>query len=131
MSGEGEVGDGASGQTSARGSACSKEWATAELLDMVERREVDGGRGSSGEVAAAASAMVEEGEGEATGENGGVQRLGRVEEGRPARPRRGRQAAGAVASSRSPASALCLLWREQAADWRGPAQCWAARWAAR
>ena len=27
---------------------------------------------------------------------------GRVEEGRPARPRRGRQAAGAVASSRSP-----------------------------
>ena len=58
MSGEGEVGDGASGQTSARGLACSKEWATAELLDTVERREVDGGRGYSGEVAAAASAMV-------------------------------------------------------------------------
>ena len=72
-----------------------------------------------------------EGEGEATGENDGVQRLGRVEGGRPAHPRRWRQAAGAVASSRSPASPLCLLWREQAADWRGPAQCWAARWGAR
>ena len=41
-----------------RGSACSKEWATAELLDTVVRREVDGGRGYSGEVSAAASAMV-------------------------------------------------------------------------
>ena len=117
MGGEGEVEAVASGQASARGSTCSKEWATAELLDTVGRREDDGSYGYSGEVAAAASAMVEEGEGEAMGENGGVQRLGRVEEGRPARPRRGRQAAGAVASSRSPASPLCLLWREQAADW--------------
>ena len=56
---------------------------------------------------------------------------GRVEGGRPGHPRRGRQAAGAVASSRSPASPLCLLWREEAADWRGPAQCWAGQWAAR
>ena len=40
---------------------------------MVGRREDDGGRSYSGEVAAAASAMVEEGEGEAMGENGGVQ----------------------------------------------------------
>ena len=45
-------------------------------MDTVGRREVDGGRGYSGEVAAAASAMVEEGEGEAMGEKGGVQRLG-------------------------------------------------------
>ena len=37
--------------------------------------------------------------------------------GRPARPRARRQAGGAVASSRTPASPLCLLWREQAADW--------------
>ena len=76
MSGEGEVGDGASGQTSARGSTCSKEKATAELLDTVGRREDDGGYGYSGEVAAAASAMVEEGEGEAMGENGDVRGLG-------------------------------------------------------
>ena len=47
----------------------------------MEWREVDGGRGYSGEVAAAASAMVEEGEGEATGENGGVQRLGGASKG--------------------------------------------------
>ena len=76
MSGEGEVGGEASGQASARGSTCSKQRTTAELLDTVERREVDGGRGYSGEVAAAASAMVEEGEGEAMGENGDVQGLG-------------------------------------------------------
>jgi len=37
--------------------------------------------------------------------------------GRPARPRARRQAGDAVASSRTPASPLCLLWREQAADW--------------
>ena len=51
--------------------------------------------------------------------------------GRPARLRARRQAGGAVASSRTPASPLCLLWREEAADWRGPAQCWAGQWAAR
>ena len=80
MSGEGEVGDGASGQTSARGSACSKEWATAELLDTVEWREVDGGRGYSGEVAAAASAMVGERRGRGDGgEWGCPEARGRVE----------------------------------------------------
>ena len=51
--------------------------------------------------------------------------------GRLARPRAKRQAGGAVASSRTPASPLCLLWREEATDWRGPAQCWAGQWAAR
>ena len=76
MGGEGEVGAVASGQASARGSTCSKEKATAELLDTVGRREDDGGYGYSGEVAAAASAMVEEGEGEAMGEKGDVQGLG-------------------------------------------------------
>ena len=45
------VGTEASGQASARGSTCSKEWATAELLDTVRRREVDGGRGYSGKAA--------------------------------------------------------------------------------
>ncbi len=76
MGGEGEVEAVASGQASARGSTCSKEKATAELLDTVGRREDDGGYGYSGEVAAAASAMVEEGEGEAMGEKGDVQGLG-------------------------------------------------------
>ena len=117
MGGEGEVEAVASGQASARGSTCSKEKATAELLDTVGRREDDGGYGYSGEVAAAASAMVEEGEGEVQGTNGGVQGSGARRGGRPARPRARRQAGGAVASSRTPASPLCLLWREQAADW--------------
>ena len=132
MSGEGEVGGGASGQPSARGSACSKEWATAELLDTVEWREVDGGRGYSGEVAAVASAMV--GERRRRGDGGEwrcPEARGRVEGFVQRIHGRGRQAGGAVASPRPPASPLCLLWREQAADWRGPAQCWAARWAAR
>ena len=88
-----------------------------ELLDTMGRREDDGGCGYSGEVAAAASAMVEEGKGEVQGANGGVQGLGGATWGRPARPRARRQAGGAVASSRTPASPLCLLWREQAADW--------------
>ena len=92
-------------------------------MDTVGRREVDGGRGYSGEVAAAASAMVGEGEGEAMGENGGCpEARGRVEGFVQRIHGRGRQAGGAVASSRSPASPPCLLWREQAADWRGPAQ---------
>ena len=67
MSGEGEVGGEASGQASARGSTYSKEWATAELLDTVERREVGVGRGYSGEVVAAASAMVGEKRGRGDG----------------------------------------------------------------
>ena len=64
MSGEGEVGGGASGQTSARGSACSKERRVAELLDTAARRGVDGGRGYGEGVAAMASAMAWESEGE-------------------------------------------------------------------
>ena len=131
MGGEGEVGGVASGQASARGSTCSKEKATAELLDMVGRREDDGDYGYSGEVAAAAAAMVEEGEGEAMGEKGDVQGLGGASWRSSSSSTARRQAGCAVASSRTPASPLCLLWREQAADWRGPAQCWAARWAAR
>ena len=75
MGGEGEVEAVASGQASARGSTCSKEKATAELLDTVGRREDDGGRGYAGEVAAAPSAMARESEGEAMGANGGVQGL--------------------------------------------------------
>ena len=73
MGGEGEVGAVASGQASARGPTCSKEKATAELLDTVGRRENDGGRGYVGGTTAAASAMARESEGEAMGANGGVQ----------------------------------------------------------
>ena len=45
-------------------------------MDTLERREVDGGRGYSGEVAAAASAMVGERRGRGDGGEWGVQRLG-------------------------------------------------------
>ena len=76
MSGEGDVGAVPSGQASARGSTCSKEKATAELLDTVGRRKDGGGYGYSGVVAAAASAVAGESEGEAMGANGGVQGLG-------------------------------------------------------
>ena len=76
VGGEGEVEAVALGQAGARGSTCTKEKATAELLDTVGRREDDGGYGYSGEVAAAASAMARESEGEAMGANGGVQGLG-------------------------------------------------------
>ena len=78
MGGEGEIGAVASGQAGARGSTCSKEKATAELLDTVGRRENDGGRGYVGGTTAAASAMARESEGEAMGANGGVQGLGRA-----------------------------------------------------
>ena len=44
----------------------------AELLDTAARRGVDGGRGYSEGVAAMASAMAWESEGEELGENGGV-----------------------------------------------------------
>ena len=47
-----------SGRTSTRGSASSMKWTAAELLDMVARRGVDGGRGYGEGVAAMASAMA-------------------------------------------------------------------------
>ena len=61
--------------------------------------------------------MVEGGEVEAMGEKEVSRGSGARRGGRPARPWVKRQASGAVASSRTPASPLCLLWREQAADW--------------
>ena len=42
---------------------------------------------------------------------------------------RGRQAGGAMASSRMPTSPPCLPGGDEAAGWHGPAQRWAARWA--
>ena len=76
MGGEGEVEAVASGQARARGSTCSKEKATAELLDTVGRRKDGGGYGYAGEVAMAPSTMARESEGEAMGANGGVHGLG-------------------------------------------------------
>ena len=54
----------ASGQASARGSACSTERRVAELVDMVGRHRDDGGYGYGGGTTAAASAMAEGNEGE-------------------------------------------------------------------
>jgi len=48
------------------------KWTAAELLDTAARRGVDGGRGYGEGVAAMASAMAWESEGEELGENGGV-----------------------------------------------------------
>ena len=132
MGGEGEVEAVASGQASARGSTCSKEKATAELLDTVGRCEDDGGYGYSGEVAAAASAMVEEGEGEVMGEKGGVQGLGggswRVVQ--LVHGLGGKQVAPWRARARRRHLGACSGGSKQLTG-HGPAQCWAARWAAR
>ena len=64
MAESGEVVAEAAGQASARGSACSKEWRAAELVDTVARRGDDGGRDYGTGAAAAALAMVRESEGE-------------------------------------------------------------------
>ena len=53
-----------SGRSSTRGSASSMKWTAAELLDTAARRGVDGGRGYGEGVAAMASAMAWESEGE-------------------------------------------------------------------
>ena len=52
------------------------EWTTEKRLDTARQRGGDGGYGYVDEVAAAASAMEEGGEGEVQGANGGVQGLG-------------------------------------------------------
>ena len=101
---------------------------TAELVDTMARREDDGGRGYDDGAAAGASAVVGNGEG---GRQGGMACPGPsmrdVEASR--RPRRGRHAGDAVASSGAPASPPCLPGGEEANGLHGPAQRWAARWA--
>ena len=75
ISGDGgsvEVGAVDSGLASARGSTCSKERRVEELLDTASRRGVDGGRGYGEGVAAMASAMAWESEGEELEGRGGV-----------------------------------------------------------
>ena len=63
-------------RTSARGSVCSMERRTAELLDTAVRRGGDSGYGFHGSAGAIASAMVGESEGEDQGANGGVGEVG-------------------------------------------------------
>ena len=77
MAESGEVVAEAAGQASARGTACSKEWKAAELLDTVARRGDDGGRDYGGGAAAGASAKVRESEEEELGANGCVHRAAR------------------------------------------------------
>ena len=60
----GEVGAVDSGRTSTRVSGSSTKRMVAELLDTAARRGVDGGRGYGEGVAAMASAMAWESEGE-------------------------------------------------------------------
>ena len=67
-----EVGAVASGQASARGSACSKERRAAKLLDTVAQRGDDGEHDYGEGAAAVASAMAWESKGEELGPNGRV-----------------------------------------------------------
>ena len=119
----GEVGAVVSGRTSTRGSASSMKWTAAELLDTVARRGVDGGRGYGEGVAAMASAMAWESEGEELGRGGGVCEVGGVVYDRSSPPgRRGEEAGRRAAAWRAlvPPSSTCLpAWRRQAARWSG------------
>ena len=94
----------------------------AELVDTMARCEDDGGRGYDDGSAAGASTMVGNGEGERQGE-WRVRGLRYATWRRPGVQGRGRQAGGAVASSRSSASPPCLPGGDEAASWRGPPQC--------
>ena len=130
MAESGEVGAVASGQASARGSACSKERRAAELLDTAARRGVDGGRGYGEGVAAMASAMAWESEGEELGDELVSAGSGR---GRGVDPRHQLGEGSGEAASRCVARAAvavghlpaCLAGKQLA----GAALGWAGRWA--
>ena len=125
-----------SGRTSTRGSASSMKWTAAELLDTVARRGVDGGRGYGEGVAAMASAMAWEREGEELGANGGVQegRGATWSSSRPSGRREGEAGRRAAAwrAAVPPPSTLAACLASQAARWSGgragPAR-WAGWWA--
>ena len=75
ISGDGELGRGRCrglGRCERSGLGCSMKWTAAELLDTVRRRGVVGGRGYGEGVAAMASAMAWESEGEELERRGGV-----------------------------------------------------------
>ena len=120
-----------SGRTSTRGSASSMKWTAAELLDTVARREVDGGRGYSEGVAAMASAMVWESEGEELERRGGVWEVRGREGGRftalagRGRRRGGEQVRGTHAVLAVEHLPACLAGKQLA----GAVLGWAGRWA--
>ena len=112
-----------SGRTSTRGSASSMKWTAAELLDTAARRGVDGGRGYGEGVAAMASAMAWESEGEELERRGGVWEVRGREGGRfTALAGRGRRRGGEQVRGTHAVLAVehlaCLPGR-QAARWRG------------
>ena len=119
-----------SGRTSTRGSASSMKWTAAELLDTAARRGVDGGRGYGEGVAAMASAMAWESEGEELERRGGVWGVrGRERDRSSTSPGEGSGEAAsrcvaraAVAVGHLPA---CLAGKQLA----GAALGWAGRWA--
>ena len=94
-----------------------------ELLDTVARRGVDGERSYGEGVAATASAMARESEGEELGENGGVLGVhGSTWSSSKPAARRGGEAGRRAAAWRmlQPPSSSCLpAWPSQAARWSG------------
>ena len=127
-----EVGAVASGQASARGSACSKERRAAKLLDTVAQRGVDGERDYGEGAAAVASAMARESEGEELGGGAGVCGVGERERGRsPSSAGRGeRRGSGQLRGTHAVLAVeqlpACLAKPSSSLErWLG----WAGRWA--
>ena len=120
-----------SGRTSTRGSASSMKWTAAELLDTVARRGVDGGRGYGEGVAAMASAMAWESEGEELERRGGVWEVRGREGGQftalagRGRRRGGEQVRGTHAVLAVEHLPACLAGKQLA----GAVLGWAGRWA--
>ena len=120
-----------SGRTSTRGSASSMKWTAAELLDTVARRGVDGGRGYGEGVAAMASAMAWESEGEELERRGGVWEVRGREGSRftalagRGRRRGGEQVRGTHAVLAVEHLPACLAGKQLA----GAVLGWAGRWA--
>jgi len=120
-----------SGRTSTQGSASSMKWTAAELLDTAARRGVDGGRGYGEGVAAMASAMAWESEGEELERRGGVWEVRGREGGRftalagRGRRRGGEQVRGTHAVLAVEHLPACLAGKQLA----GAVLGWAGRWA--
>ena len=120
-----------SGRMSTRGSASSMKWTAAELLDTAARRGVDGGRGYGEGVAAMASAMAWESEGEELERRGGVWEVRGREGSRftalagRGRRRGGEQVRGTHAVLAVEHLPACLAGKQLA----GAVLGWAGRWA--
>ena len=137
ISGDGELGRGRCGglgRCERSGLGCSMKWTAAELLDTVARRGVDGGHGYGEGVAAMASAMAGEREGEELERRGGVWGVRGSEGGRSTTSPSegsGEAASRCVAPMRCSPSSTCLPAWPEAARWRGAGlgrqvgRCWA------